>query len=273
MSQAPKINWHSALISGLKIELEQYLDILSFQSEFPLNTGPRRIDCVITKAPGSKHITSPIATIFRSYNLVDYNGPSESMTIKNFYKVLSYAFSLPDYFQSNEVIDQITITFITHKYPRRLLKLIEQKVPKSIEKIIPGLYHINIRCIPVQLVILPQLPEDTYLWLHSLTDHLTPNIPLDKLGQAYRPHQNEPDYQNFMNTLIHANLSTKEGEVLMCEALYDLFANKMNEREQQGKDLMASLILKLAADNRSEDILKAAADAPYRDALMKQYGL
>lgn len=55
----------------------------------------------------------------------------------------------------------------------------------------------------------------------------------------------------------------------MCEALYDLFANELKMREER----TFTLIMKLISENRNEDIQKAATDAPYREALIKQYGL
>ena len=48
------VNWHSAFLSGLQIELSGYQDILEYQPEFLLNKGQRRIDTLITKAPAAR---------------------------------------------------------------------------------------------------------------------------------------------------------------------------------------------------------------------------
>lgn len=199
------VNWHSAIISGLKIELEAYRNILTYRPEFTLNTGVRRIDCLIEKAPGSPRIPSPIACKFRHYNLIDYKSPHESMNVLNYHKVLSYAHSLPDLLHDNDIFSDLTITLVTHRYPRKLIKYITDRLGKSIEKIIPGLYYIDREICHFQILVLWQLPQEEYLWLHNLTNALTPEAPLKALGQNYQAHQEDEDYRNFMNTLIRAN--------------------------------------------------------------------
>ena len=282
------INWHSALISGLKIELSDYHAALSYQTEFSLNTGPRRIDCLIQRSDTTP-IDTPLAAIFRQYNIIDYKGPSESSNITNFYKVLSYAYSLPDFFNDNSVLDQITLTFITHKFPyqliRHLKKLISKQITskrencpeKLLEKVCPGLYHMNIYNLPMQLIILPQLSPKQYLWLHCLTNHITSDFPIRELGKAYASHKNDPEYQNFMNTFIRANLMKKGCRSIMCEALYELFADELIAREQngigQGMNQFAALVRTLISEKRDADVQKAACDPAYRDALLQHYKL
>lgn len=69
----------------------------------------------------------------------------------------------------------------------------------------------------------------------------------------------------------------------MCEALYELFADELINRESigiakgksigmtEGEQKFPALILKLQADNRSSEILRAAGDSKYRASLYKQY--
>ena len=287
--QQYNINWHSALVSAIQIELEAYQDILSYDKEFTLNTQPRRIDCLITKAPGSPPISSPIASCFRHYNLIDYKGPSESMTVTNFYKAISYACSLPDFLSDPSAPENLTLSLVTHKYPHKLIRYLTNKFSDPLEKILPGLYSIHIDLFPVQLIILPKLPPREYLWLHCLTDHLTPETPINALHDAYAAHREEEAYETFMNAFILANLKEKGSVSSMCEAFYELFKDELIAYEQRGIKLgeqrglklgkergvenMSALILRLISDNRSADIEKAAANPEYRDALMQQYQL
>ena len=104
-----------------------------------------------------------------------------------------------------------------------------------------------------------------------------------------------------MNTIIRANLNAKEDIDLMCEALYELFADELIKYKNDGirigkeagfqsgkqsgikigeqngmkigENLLSNLILKLISDNRSSEIERVAADPDYRAALMKQYHL
>lgn len=288
---------HSFLISGLKIEWEEYQDILTFHPEYTLNTGPRRIDCLITKAPGSPAIPSPIARIFRQYNIVDYKSPDESMTTADFYKVLSYAYSLPAFLQYENILDEMTVTLIAHRSPHKLVSHLLKKYGKVIEKKLPGLYHIHIpighaaayspsgqACISshsqspqIQLVVLPKLPACEYIWLHSITNKLTPEVPIRELSHICKNHSDDPDYQNFIDSFIRANNFLKEADSMYCDALYELFADELAIRDAQGfargMDRLSALIQKLISDDRSSEIAAVTSDPEYRDKLLKQYQL
>ena len=56
---------------------------------------------------------------------------------------------------------------------------------------------------------------------------------LVNLRQAYAPQQDDPLYQTIMDAIIRANLS-EGGESLMCDALYELFADQLDQRHQEG---------------------------------------
>lgn len=279
------INWHDFFMSGLQIQLESYRDILTFKPEFVLNRQCRRIDCLITKEPGSPPIDAAIARKFRRYNLIDYKGPGESMSVINYYKVLSYAYSLPEHIGSSDILDQLFVMLVTHYYPRDLIKHIQKKLPFAIEKIAPGLYDIHKEPMPVQLVVLPQLSPEEYMWLRCLTNELTPGIPLQKLADSYALHKEETLYQRFMNAFIRANRTAKGDEVPMCEALYELFADELIRREIKGKNegrdegraegmkRLSELNLKLISENRISELAKASSDPIYREELMLQYQL
>lgn len=291
------LDWHAAAVAGLQIELEHAREFLTYSSEFPLSKGPRRVDCLIQKIPDSPPINSPIAQIFRTYNLIDYKGPYEFMNISNFFKALSYVCSLPDFLNQPSAVHQITLTLMTHHHPRKLFTYIQKNFPKNtkdpVEKIIDGLYYIRIGLLPIQLIVLPQLPPATYLWLHCLTNHITKDMPLEELGLAYKPHEDDPIYKTFMNAVIRANSKNEGDEKSMCEALEELFASRLEAREQKGHSLglsqglsqglsegfnnginqMSALIGKLLDSNRITDIKRVTEDPDYRDSLFAEFKL
>ena len=119
-------------------------------------------------------------------------------------------------------------------------------------------------------------PEE-YLWLRCLTNHLTPDTPLEALAHAYQPHQDNPTYQNFLNAVIRANQISKGDELLMCEALYELFADELKKNREEGSRLgrlqMAALIPKLISAGRESEIEKAARDEEYCEKLMEEMGV
>lgn len=280
------INWHKAFLSGLKIELTPRNSILEWHSEFILNKGHRRLDSLIIKSPGSPPIVSPIACIFRQYNALDYKGPDESMTVSNYLKALSYVYSIPGYLNNPSAVNEITLTLVTHRFPRKLSHYLAENLQQSVDKVLQkagnGIYYMYNYLIPVQLIVLSQLSPDEYLWLSCLTKNITSRTPLKHLRKAYEPHQDDPLYKTIMNAIIRGNMREK-GEAMMCEALYELFADEMSKREALGKSLgrqegiqegiqkMGQVISRLLEDNRSSEIARATSDPTYCQMLMKEY--
>ncbi|MCD8015572.1 MAG: hypothetical protein LUG99_20915 [Lachnospiraceae bacterium] len=98
------------------------------------------------------------------------------------------------------------------------------------------MYSINNEEIPLQLVVTSQLPWQEYLWLCALTNHLTDHTLLKPIGSICKEHQNEPDYKNYMDTIIRANRQAKGGDTaMMCEALDELFADEIKREWEKGK--------------------------------------
>jgi len=74
-SESPNISWHPAFIEVLKLELDEYKDNLEFFPEYQLTSEPLRIDCVIIKKTKDVEIKKNIATIFKTWNLIEYKSP------------------------------------------------------------------------------------------------------------------------------------------------------------------------------------------------------
>lgn len=267
------INWHSSFISDLKITLQDYENQLTYNPEYTLNTGSRRIDCLIEKEANSPSIPSPIAEKFRRYNLIDYKSPNESMNIENFYKVLSYAYSLPDHFHDISVLDNLTISLVSHRFPRNLAKHFKEKYNKTLEKIIPGLYYIVINNLPIQLITLQKLPIEEYFWLHALAKNLPNKISYQDLCRAYKPHMNDPNYQNVMNAITYSLQSIKGGNNTMCQAIkelfYEVYGNEFKKQEE-ARNQLGSLLLK---ENRLDDLARSFTDPIFQNQLLQEYNL
>ncbi len=309
-----RINWHSAMLSALRIELAEYEDILSYESEIILNSGQRRADILITKEENSRPVSTPIGKQFRKYNLIEYKGPDDTLSAIAFYKALSYMYSFPELYNTVHVMDEISLTLISHSFPRNLLKYIKSRplhplrknAKNVLAKIIPGLYSINNEEIPVQLVVTSQLPKQEYIWLCALTNHLTSPELLIPVSSICKKHQNDPDYKNYMDTIIRANRQTKgENTAMMCEALDELFADEIKQEWEKGKaegliegkkegkkegkiegiavgktegrllglDSFSALMNCLFQENRIADAKRAASEPAFRDMLLEEYQL
>ena len=89
-------------------------------------------------------------------------------------------------------------------------------------------------------------------------------------------------YQAVMEIIVKANENQlKEGKRDMCNALLELMKDELDEKREEGiregeslgVNRINQLILKLSELNRTDDILKAAADREYQKKLLKEFGL
>ena len=105
--------------------------------------------------------------------------------------------------------------------------------------------------------------------------------------QTYRLNSEKNQlYQAVMEIIVKANENQlKEGKRDMCNALLELMKDELDEKREEGiregikegeslgENRINQLILKLSELNRTDDILKAAADREYQKKLLKEFGL
>jgi hypothetical protein len=164
-----RITWHTAFFDAIRLELEAYRQYLTFAFELPLNAEPLRIDALIIKEPGAT-IDKDLGRIFRRVNVVEYKNPDDTLTIQDFHKVAAYTRL---YLSQHETpMTDITISFVISRYPRELFKGLTAFEYGIIEAY-RGIYYITgEKHIPVQIVLVPELPEADNLWLRHLSNKL-----------------------------------------------------------------------------------------------------
>ena len=168
----PGITWHSAFFEAIKLELEEYGDILEFRSEHQLTAEPLRIDCVIIKKSKDAVIKKNIAVIFREINLLEYKSPDDYIATADFYKVYSYACLLV--YLENTPVTGITISFVGSRYPGALLTHLREVRKYSVEESYPGIYNVEGDIFPIQIINSRRLSANENLWLKDLRYKLAP---------------------------------------------------------------------------------------------------
>lgn len=231
------INWPHAVCEVLKIELEPYLKYLTFHEEYHLGKSKEslRVDILIIQKFSSLHIPKHIAEIFQTYNLIEYKSPDDSLSIDDYYKLIGYACIFrANTGKVNEVQNKdITLTFLVSQFPKKLQKELKNR-NISLVKRAPGIYDISEEIFTIQLIVNRQLDETENLWLRCLDNHLMEKSLYENLEKDYQIHKNEPRYSAPMNAIIWSNYQQKGEKNTMCEALYDLFADELVERETRG---------------------------------------
>ena len=208
----PAVIWHPAFIEAIKLELEDYHDVLEIRSELQLCSEPLRIDCVIVKKAKDAVIRKNIAAIFRETNLFEYKSPDDYVSVAEFYKVYSYACLLISL--EKIPVTSVTISFVESHYPRTLINHLREIRKFSVEEIIPGIYTVRGDILPIQIINNRRLSVEENLWLKGLSSRLSPLECLHVHTEVYR--QDKAEYvKAYLYAITLANAQAIEEAMLM----------------------------------------------------------
>jgi hypothetical protein len=211
-TKSPSINWHSAFLEAIQLELQEYKDVLEFLHEFPLTSEPLRIDCVVIKKAKDTIIEKNIAKIFRRVNLLEYKSPDDHILVRNFYKV--YAYACLYFFNEKTPITDMTITFVASSYPKELIKHLEEDRGNTVEETDSGIYNIKGDVFPIQIVDNRKLPPEENLWLRSLSNQLDFSAYL-QIDKAARQLVKDSKVQAYLYAIYNANKKIIQEETKM----------------------------------------------------------
>lgn len=268
------IQWHPAFYAGIQIEFGKEAKYLTFESEHLLGSKPMQID-VIVKKEENRTLKKNIGRIFRRYNIIEYKGPGDYLSIDDFYKVYGYAcFYKSDTRSADSIkIQDLTITLASQGYPGKLINHLKQKRGYEVQCIEPGIYQVRGDIIPIQILVTRRMSPEKNLWLRNLTDHIQSTEEAKKLLEEYKKHKTDKLYESIVNIIMHANKDLFKEMDIMCEALMELMKDELEEREQQGEDRVNQLIEKLISLNRMDDVVKSVSDRLYQKQLFAEFHL
>ena len=234
-----KLQWHPAFFAGLQIELKDEADNLIFENEHQLGTKPKEIDILVIKKQKDIPIKKNIGRIFRKHNIIEYKSPTDYISINAFYKGCAYAlFYKSDTVKQNEInISDITLTFVSVKYPDMLMKHLTEDLNLKIKETNNGIYYINKAEIifPIQIIVTSKLNSDENLWIKSLTNNLTSEYDVKKLINEYEDNQSNKLYESVMDIIIKANkLEDCDMSVVLDNWLESLKTKAINEGLNKG---------------------------------------
>ena len=117
------LRWHPAFYAGIQIELREDADRLEFIQEHTLGTEPVRIDMLIIKKADKQPLHKNIGRIFRTYNVIEYKSPDDTLSIDAFYKAYGYVnfYKALTGNSDNIKITEVTLTLVCSHYPRKLI--------------------------------------------------------------------------------------------------------------------------------------------------------
>ncbi|MFG6332200.1 MAG: 3-isopropylmalate dehydrogenase [Lachnospiraceae bacterium] len=236
------IQWHPGFQAILQIELEEELDVLQFQKEYNLTEKPLQIDTLIIKLKPGHRIRKSIGHLFRQYNILEYKGPDDYVSINDFFKVIGYASVLQSNTERKREIppEEITMTFAASHYPDKLIRFLKDTYKAVTEVKGQGVTYVSGLLFPVQILQLPMLDPDEYQWLSRLRRNLL-TADLDRLTRAYQKKQQNPLYQAAINLIMRANpREFREGKEML-EALEELFPEEFAEKNRLLEELQKKM--------------------------------
>ena len=218
----PIIDWHPAFIEAIQQELENFRDFLEFHHQFPLTTGPLKIDCIIIKKSKDVIISKNIALIFKEVNLLEYKGPDHNISVYDFYKVYSYA-CLYSYLKKVP-ITSLTITFVESHHPMELITHLENIRGYTVEETSPGIYNISGDIMPIQIIDNRRLSVEENSWLKNLSKKLDFSAAKRFLNDINR-HVKTSRLDAYVNAITMANYKVIEEATKMINspALEEIF--------------------------------------------------
>ena len=228
-----RVNWHEAAACAIEIELRDYADLLQFLTEYILGRNSYRIDLLVIRKVSDCTIPKNIARIFRAYNIFELKGIHSSLTANAYYKTIGYAGILVDQL-SNAGSERYTsldvsITFLTFRYPRKLMKHLTVERYLTVEKTSKGVYHISIETFDVQIIVTHELPPEDNLYLCCMTNDLKDRGLIKRLTDDYTSHQGQDVYRKYMNQLAAANMKTEGESPMICEGILNLCGTSSEE--------------------------------------------
>ena len=125
-------------------------------------------------------------------------------------------------------IEELTITLVTGKYPRKLMHHLKTKLRYQVKKAESGIYYVTGDKIPIQIIVTKELTEAENLWLKSLTNELEQNETAEKLLEEYSKNQANALYRSVMELIVRANKQKFEKVKGMCDALRELMKDEID---------------------------------------------
>ena len=206
------IIWHPAFFEAIKLELDDYKDVLEFRSEYQLSTEPLRIDCVIIKKAKNVVIKKNIAAIFRETNILEYKSPDDYVSVSDFYKVYGYACLYASF--EKIPITSLTISFLESRYPKMLIEHLKVVREYTVEENSSGIYTVFGDIIPIQIIDTRELSAYENLWLKDLYHKLDQNAIKCFLDEVSK-HGKTARIRAYLDVVIRANQDSLRGALKM----------------------------------------------------------
>lgn len=178
----------------------------------------------------------------RKYNVLEYKGPGDELSIDTLYKTLGYACLYKGYGKTiNEIpAEELTVSLFREAYPRELFLELERK-GYTLEEKYPGIYYVTGNILfPVQIVVISRLNRA----MHSSLRILSANADIEDIRQFLEQTESmkSPRERNNIDAVLQASVSANYNIYQkvrradgMCEALRKLMKDEIEQDVAKGR--------------------------------------
>lgn len=238
----PKIQWHPAFCSAVRLELRENRGDLHYANEYNLNRKPIQIDLLVVTKSDDIVIDNEIGKMFKRHNIMEYKSPGDEMNIDTYFKTLAYACLYKAGGVTVDAIryDEITISLVRAAKPVKLIQWFETN-GYSIENPCSGIYYIKKDgFFDTQIIVSRELDAESHIWLSSLTVNIEPRETIE-LMESYEQivTKAEREYaDSVVKTVLEANPEAEriiKEESGMASELWETFKAEREKAEIWGR--------------------------------------
>ena len=244
MKDSPeKIQWHPAFAAAMGLEFKSDYEYVRIEQEHNLSKEPLRIDLLVLKVNNTdRKFSNEIGHIMKTYNIIEYKSPEDSLNIDDYYKTIGYAslYKGMGKYVNRIPAREVTVSMFCTRKPVKMLNMLKED-GAVIEQKFPGIYYITGNTLfPVQMVVVKELDKQTHSSLRVLTDNADREDVEKFLQNSVKT--NEPWEREDIDAVLQASVSANKElyEAIrrdsgMCQALRELMKDEI-DKEIEGAE-------------------------------------
>lgn len=238
-----KIQWHPGFCAAMELEFRENRQDLEYDREHTFSRKPLQADLLVIKKRPEIRIKNEIGEIFRTWNVLEYKSPEDSLDIDDFYKVNAYACLLKA--QADHVDEypagEITVTMIREGYPGALVAALEKNGLVVTERK-SGILEVEGKLLfRTQIIVYSRLANQSHVWLKALTARIG-KMEFQKFADSVSGLQEKYERECASAVLAVVAGANRESvikwreDVAMFEALAEIMEPELTERERRGRE-------------------------------------
>lgn len=233
-----KIQWHSGFYGAAELELSADREALEFCREYNLSKAPLRMDLMIIKKTADIQIKNEIGRMFRTYNVVEYKSPDDSLSVSDYYKTMAYACLYKGLEESVDQIPagEITVSLVRSRYPRKLFAAL-RKEGLEIQQPYQGIYYIKGKTLfDTQVIVTSRLNRRNHRSLRLLSANVQ-REEVEEFIKAAEELENPGDRNN-VEAVLQVSIGANQelyGEIRRDSFMYNALRELLNDEIEKEK--------------------------------------